>query len=186
MPTLDLEPQVSADDGHSNEFPLFQTTNIGLFAGTDANGDDTAFFCRFPNVTIPPGATIDVAYLTFEFYLYGGSPLTNIFFNASDDATAPTDRASHVAKARTTAFTPYDGVFVAQSDSIVAPVQEVIDRPLWVSGNAMMALHDDDGSPTNVFVGFASFDHITLDPPILHIEYSLGSPIIAWIQDDMG
>lgn len=184
MPTLDLSITAGADDGESRASGAFDAAASRTALGLSQSVAIDAFY-RFVNVTIPSGATIDVAYLTYvEFGSQNlGSILLNIYMNDVDDAVAPTSRATHDGKARTAAFTAYDappgvtGVTYNTPD-FAAAVQEVVDRAGWVFGNDMMVLWDDDGSAhvsNEAYIQPASLEHATFNPPSLHIEYSTDS-----------
>lgn len=139
-----------------------------------------AFF-RFDNVLIPPGSTILAAWLVYV-QVFGTNPatfLSAIALADEDDAVAPVDRVDHMDRLRTAAIVTYndltgrDTTGVAyETPDFAAAVQEVIDRPGWVSGNALLVLWDNwvdiaDTSATEQ----ASYTHVSYAPPLLHIEY---------------
>ena len=84
----------------------------------------------------------------------------DIFGNDVDDATVPFDALDADSKARTTASTVFveDGTLVGNtftpnkpapanaSYDVTAIVQEIVNRPLWASGNAMQFFFDESGS----------------------------------------
>lgn len=177
MPTLNISVIAGADDGHSSDDGTINELSPEVIVGTVGAVHFDGFF-RFVNVAIPPGATINVAYLTYTD-AGGADPATFtsfIYLNAADNATAPTTRASHVGKARTAELVGYDNLVghvegeTYNTTDFAAVVQEVIDRPGWVSGNALMVLWDCD--PGVGYSELVAFEHILFDPPILHIEYS--------------
>ncbi len=152
---LDFQIAVSADDGYSNSGGLFSALGIDLRIG-NLGGDNYDTFARFPSVNVKQGATVVEAFIQPAGRIASGGAGTrsNIAMEDADDAVAPTSRAEHVADARTTAFTAWDGFTFAedtyaQSPSIVDVVQEVVDRGSWASGNAMMVLWDNDASDAN-------------------------------------
>lgn len=171
---FDGEPGVGADDGYSRSSGQFANNQSQLYLGQNVS---TIYdvFCRFPNVTIPGGATVMTAYLTYDVYNNGGGhDKTNIYFCDEDDPAAPTDQAEHAADPRTTAFTAWDDEVMVddiQSPSIVNVIQEILDRGGWNSGQAMMLLHDDDGTADGTYSGIASFEQGTKDAAQLHVEY---------------
>ena len=153
-----VSPLVSGDDGYwTPSGSLFNNTNAWVYLGyiSDGTEDDhseqhTNCFFRFPSITIPQGSTIYHAFIRLRVgvQLWDGS--FNVYFNNIDDAVAPTDIASGSALVRTinhaTLHTsiqevyPYSHYTIRQTGELAAAVQEVIDRPGWVSGNAMIAL----------------------------------------------
>ncbi len=181
-PTVDEQVGAGADDGLSRR-PSGNFDATGAFVQVGKRVDGTDFYelwARFTTVGIPNGATIDVAYLTVEAGGTGNDGvgvLTDIFFNDIDDAVAPTTQAEHEALARTTAFTAWDAEnFVidtpTNSPSIVDAVQEVIDRGGWSLDNSLQVLWDDDGSTTNFFYRFHSYEGDSSKVIKLHIEYT--------------
>ncbi|KKL48915.1 hypothetical protein LCGC14_2320710, partial [marine sediment metagenome] len=98
---------------------------------------------------------------------------------ATNDATCDTDDA-----ARTTAQVDWDFTSINAEDSALqtadfaSVVQEIVDRPGWASGQAMLIHIDDDGTVGSNFEGqaVASFDH-TFAAPTLTIVYTVASDI---------
>lgn len=150
--------ETNADDGYSGNSPTFATDSHFIGNGSGITWDS---FARIPRVWIPQGATILEAHIEVRAAALLGtasSVASKIHLNAADDATAPTDRTTHVAKTRTTAFASWSpsawtsGVIYSSPD-ISAAVQEVVDRAGWAAGNAMMILWDNNASPANNRLG---------------------------------
>ena len=179
MATLEVSVVAGADDGYSDSAGGFTPAlNNNVVGNISAVFD---MWLRFLNVTVPVGATITSAYLeVYGFHNVNSiDVVSNIYANDADDATLPTTRATHEAKARTTAFTAWDNPAAwsgatRQSDDLSAVIQEVVDRPGWASGNALMILWDDDGSPAGPDnrLHASSYEHATHPAPLLHIEYT--------------
>lgn len=175
---FDGQVGAGADDGYSHSGGTFNGGGVEIFLGQNG-GLIFEGFARWTNVTIPAGATINVAYLLVTPSRANGGTdrFTNLYFEDSDDAVAPTTQAEHAADVRTTAFTAWDNeAFVdeteTQSPSIVDVVQEIADRGSWASGNAMMLLWDDDGSTNGFFYGMNTYDGDTAKAMKLHVEWS--------------
>jgi len=151
MSTEIFYPGVSGDDGYVYGVTLYLTRDYLQFglAGQIAHA-----FVRFPNVTIPQGTHIDVAFIRFTcLYDGAGEPCnTNIFFNDADNAVAPNTYTAFINLVKTTAFTPWDNIEAWSSGvqydtpSLVDEVQEVVNRSGWASGQAMMMMIYNDGS----------------------------------------
>ena len=175
---MDLAIAASGDDGYSATGDTFNSTSILIAAGTTGGGDVLDAWLRFLNVTIPQGSTIKTAVLTLKAQAAGGTVTnirTKIFGDDSDNATAPTTHQVHAAKVRTTAGVDWDpaewtNLEVYDSPDITAVIQEIIDRPGWVSGNALQILLDDDGSIDNSNITGDSFDYLGGQEPRLVIE----------------
>ena len=141
---------------------------------------------RFANIQIPPGSTITSAYLIFTSLVTdnpaGGVVRTNIYANDVDDAVAPTTYADYIAKVLTTAFTAWDNIpfwtadVEYQSPDISSVIQEIVDRPGWLAGNALMILWKDDGSDPNVNIPYSvrqpkDYDATPAAAAVLHVEF---------------
>lgn len=135
---------------------------------------------RFRNVTVPQGATITAAYITFR----EGNTDTNdtcnvrIAGNDVDDGVSPTDNTEFEDLVLTAATVDWDALPHAteyttrNSPSIVSIIQEIVDRGSWASGNAMQFRVDDNGSDNSARRRYTSFDEEEDEAPLLHIEYS--------------
>lgn len=161
---------VQADDGYINDNPTFDATGVELIAGEWSAGSrqNNHAWMRYPNVTIPAGARIDAATMTVKVKWAGndGSGVkTNIYANDEDDASAPTTKAEMEGKSLTADFTAWDDADLGPlntevaSPDISAPIQEVIDRGGWASGQALMLLWRDDGSSSDKRYSIWSWDY---------------------------
>lgn len=183
-PTLDLEVGASANDG-------YWMPDTG---GTDEWGwvavgyvppggpGHLHSWVRFTNVTVPQGANITTAHLTYGAYGLWGTPLTKIYANDVDNAINPTDAADAENRALTSAGVDWDPTGWQRGNSYDSPeiktvIQEVIDRAGWSSGNALMILHRDDGSGHSSTNYFAVYSYDYGGPPGLHIEYTTGGTV---------
>ena len=116
------------------------------------NGGTHEAFIRFLNVTVPNGATITEAYVQLTNTEYPSDSLKIlVYLEDSDDAVAPTTRAEFLALTLTSAYADWDYVTPGDyteidSPSMITPVQEVVNRGSWSSGNAMMAVLKDGGT----------------------------------------
>jgi hypothetical protein len=181
-PTVSVDPTAGSDDGDVEEGIAIYITDTEAWLGND-NPDPISSWRRFPGVTVPNGATIDVAYITQISNTggYAGSILSNIYGVDEDNHTAPTtlgewntDHGIH-----TTASVAYDFTVInangtsMQTPSIVSIIQEIVDRGSWASGNAIGIHIDDDGTTTSgVWQLWASYENGSRAPANLHIEYT--------------
>jgi hypothetical protein len=128
------------------------------------------------NVTIPQGSTInDVEIRTVA--QAGAAALDHtIHFNDVDDANDfgaeadVTSRARTSASANTGDASDVTGCFTSRTalpGNIVAALQEVIDRPGWASGNALVSLHIGRTTGTEVWsvqnTGGCTFAQLFID-----------------------
>lgn len=182
--TISVRVAAGADDGRSGE-----DNNGGFFSSTDNptisspgrfSPYELDLWARFVNVEIPQGATIDSATVTGTAnapFHNSASVLATISFEDVDDAVAPTDQDDHVGKARTTENVDWDGLALVDetefiSPSLVAVIQEVVDRPSWASGNAMQLLLDDRSSGSPNYYDWYSFEGDSAKAFILDVEWS--------------
>ena len=105
-------------------------------------------FIRFVGIKADQGDTVQVAKIKLQCTSQFGTVIHAIYCNAADDAVAPTNYNEWAALTRTTSWhsVPCGGVGVVEY-TITEAVQEVIDRPGWSSGNAIMVLIDDISTP---------------------------------------
>ena len=173
MPTLDIAVAASSDDaGQTNTTMSLTATNIRINAATVRAG------FRFLNVTVPAAATIDVAYITVERGSAAASPNVTIACEDVDDAATFTTTANDIStRPVTTATVTWNAVLGGvtgdrfNSPSIVAPVQEVIDRGGWASGNDLNVLFF---GVTGGDIQIRTWDNAVADAAALHIEYTTG------------
>jgi len=138
---------------------------------------------RFLNVTITPGAVISKAYVEFLCdETGGGTQPVNAIIEGELKPNAPafTSAANNVtSRPRTTAkvvWTPVNWTTVGQKDqtSNIAPViEEIVNQPGWVSGNALVLIFSDDPAKPSTGVRCAdAYEDGAPNAPLLHIEWS--------------
>lgn len=190
-PTVDAQIADSNEDGSEI---LDGTINLGDAQPRLAAGEDEYTIQRFTGVTISQGATIDVAYISLAVSNSGrDKPNFNIYAEDVDNAPAPSTTTSDISgRTPTTAATEWTalgglgGIATYNSPSIVAVIQEIVDRAGWASGNAIAIICDDLGSGD-----FQHYHHngSPTDAPRLHVEYTEGGATLdqsafRWRNDD--
>jgi K319-like protein len=188
--TITSQVAVSGDDGtwHNNGVGSFSITATLVRIGDSATTDDynRSAWLRFPNVTIPVGATITAASIEVHAAgLTGAIPQMKIDANAVDNAVAPTTRSGVNAMVHTTASvlwtppswttpTPYS------SPNISTVIQEIVNRGGWASGNAIM-LFLLDTNVANVLgqISFNAVDGSPVNAAILSVSYNTSTPPTA-------
>jgi hypothetical protein len=184
MPTLDLQVSATdADDGHSyNAGATFVSGTSTLSVGKGGNDSQWLMaWQRFTSVAIPARSTIMVAYLQERTPNSDtDNPSLRIYAEDVDDAVAPTDATDRQGKVNTTAYTDWvldDSVAGEWDDSpsLVTVIQEIVDRPGWVSGNAIQFLINNNGSGTNVIRLFSTGGTEPTYAGKLHVEFTLPS-----------
>lgn len=144
-PTVDVQVGANNDDGYEISSGAISRTSFSLILDVDTNWG----LVRFSSVTGPAsGDTIDAAWLEFkpESTTYD-DPSVDIY---GVDVDNPVEIAAVnfniTSRARTSAVTTWTatgiGAAFVQTPSIVAQVQEIVDRAGWASGNAMAFVLD--------------------------------------------
>ena len=150
---------------------------------------------RFLNVTIPNGATITAAYITFIPYTSTSNTTVNLRITGELGTTATfSDLANYIARRGTivggaddtnitTAQVDWDNLaaWTAESTyntpSIVSIVQEIVNAT-WSSGDDMTLFVDDhDNRTTNTNETQRNpYNHNrdSAKAPLLHVEYTVG------------
>jgi len=163
----------------------FSLTEGGFLAGYEnENVQKVGAGMRLLNVTIPPGSTIDTAYLTITCIVGRSGVVVRSIVRgeAADNAATFSTVANYDARTRTTALVYWDAIpawtldAAYNSPEIKTVVQEIVNRGGWLSGNAMVFFWDDhDGRSTagngTDRIGYA-YDASTSKAPKLHIEYT--------------
>lgn len=140
-------------------------------------GNQQTVGLRFANLAIPPGAAIVRASIELQVdEVSTGSAVLLIAAEAADDAatfgTAPGDLTN---RSRTTAavdWQPGEWLIVGslQRTADFGPVvQEVVDRPGWASGNALVVIVSGTGRRVA-----ESYDSTAPAAALLHVEFVTG------------
>lgn len=154
MDTAISEEQVGAstDDARDNGSTCNtsdSTITLSTAAGTSNCG------MRFTTVPLPAGCTIDSASISVYLWFSNTYDDPNLDIYCEDADSAATFGTSSpnrpMDRAKTTAYTLWraDNLGAAGwkvSPDISDPVQEVIDRASWASGNALAVITDDLGT----------------------------------------
>lgn len=171
MSQLVLQITNGANDGYVTDIeysPSFTSAIVGF-------GNNSWYLWN--NVTIPKGAIIVSAIITFKAFSNRSVNTcnTNMYFNNEDSAISPTSVATYNAKTVTSAIawtipawvinTSYD------SPDISTILQTIINRSNWVSGNSLMVLHKNNGSSTNAVRDAISYENSPSNSAILTINY---------------
>ena len=168
-----FRPGVSGDDGTWYSSSISITGNLVIALNS---GWHRSVWLRFPNVAIPTGAIIHSATITFKAAASNSAntAVFDVYFNDENDAVAPTTAASANGKTKTDATVNWNlgnwssGQLYSSPD-LKALIQEVVDRPGWASGNAMMALLIDTESAD--YRQAISYDTDPDNAALLEVEY---------------
>ena len=138
MTTFTGSPAASADDAA-------EAAGVNTIDGVNLNANSAAQLAavRFTNVTVPPGSTINSAYITLNITSTTyDDPDVTIRGNGEANPAAFTTAANHITnRSKTSASVAWSatglGSGAENTPSLVALVEEIIAIPGWASGNAM-------------------------------------------------
>lgn len=187
---LDLQVGASADDGYSSNIGGFDSTDTVTVTGYTASHTSDSFH-RFLNLSM--SGTIDTAYIQLRRNYYGGAPSLKVSCDDSATPTAPTNRATHAAKVRTSAnatWNPADpGNFLwtpTGTPEIKSVIQELVDSYTYDGDDAVQVFLDDlKGTGENVFTAY-SWNYFSGPSSCkLHIEYTAGGATLVAVSDSL-
>ncbi|HZN37888.1 MAG TPA: hypothetical protein VFD82_03740 [Planctomycetota bacterium] len=163
----DAEQRGSSMDRSSQSLDMVMDGTVNQFVGL-----------RFGGVTIPAGATVTSAYLQFRNQA-NNSSVANLVITgeASDNAAAFSNNTNNISiRPRTAAsvsWAPVPWTTVGQagvdqrSPDLTSVVQQVVSRPGWVSGNALVFIITGSAGTRSA----TSFNSSSTNQPKLVITY---------------
>ena len=157
----------------------FYNNTLQLVIGI-LSGDEYSIFARWENVTIPRGAKITAAYVSFYCDTKSGTtPAATIYFEKAQNPTAPTG-VNFIERPKTTAsvsWTPPTTSGWNSSPSLVSIISELVAEYDYSNGSAMQLFWIPTGSLIGE-VRYLAYDYNTLAyAPRLHIEYTMPSTV---------
>jgi PKD repeat protein len=176
--TVEARVAASSDDAEERASGSMYIDSSDLELVFD--GGDQTVGMRFNALTIPPGATIQSAYIQFQAD-ETHSEATSLVIegeatgSATTFATSDLDISSRSRTANAVSWSPppWTTRGVPGSDQrtpdIASIVQEIVNGP-WSSGNSLVIIITGTGHRTA-----DSFDGAASAAPLLHVEYMLGS-----------
>ena len=135
---------------------------------------------RFIGVNIPQGTTLLSSKLTVSGGYDESSTTVNLQIQGEDtnDAATFSTRADYDGRTRTTEYVNWDNLptFAPNTDydspSIVNIIQEIVDRPGWVSGNDLVLFLASNVSSHNARRRFKAYDVSTTLCPRLDVTWA--------------
>lgn len=181
MATFSASIAASTDDAD-------QAAGTVALTGTTINVNSTGQYggLRFTGVTVPQGATIDSATLDVEITstTYDDPDLT-LYGEATDDAATFASSSNNISgRTSTTATTTWTatsiGAGVKTSPSIAGIIQEIVNRPGWVSGNNIAIIINANSSAS--FFRIRTYNAGSGSPAKLNITYTTSSPVTVTLN----
>lgn len=179
---LNVPIQLGVDDA-DEAAGVVRRTRGDLELGMDKEGSGfvaTTVGLRFAGLAIPQGAEITSAYVQFQVDERGKGESSLVFRgqqadNAPSFTSAANDISSRPTTSASVAWSPSTAIWAVvgaagpdqRTPSLTAVLQEIVNRPGWASGNALVIVVTGSGRRTaeSFEGGF---------PPVLHVEYARG------------
>jgi len=142
--TITAHPATGTDDGYHLSTSILYNQRDYVEIGNRANFATQGGYIRFPNVTIPPGVTILSAKARFKAYsTQSAAVAVRIKAVNEDNPSAPSTASEINSTAKTTAYVEWNPETWTQDEWYESPdfttvIQEIVNRPGWSSGNAMI------------------------------------------------
>jgi len=179
--TLDVRVNANSDDAEEVAGSgVVQRGDADLDLMTDNADTKLVVGTRFNGVAIPPGASITNAYLQFQAdESHSVATTLTITAQVADNpptfTTANFDLSSRPTTTASATWSPDPWVTGAaglaqRSTNLIGVIQEIVNRPGWASGNALVLLARGSGRRVAV-----SYNQIPAAAPLLHVEWSAGS-----------
>jgi len=180
-PTLvNLKVSASADDAYDYSAAEFWNNTYAVRVG-DNNSKKATAGLRFSGVSVPQGATIARAVLRVRSYQSWNNALhLKVSGEAADNAGSFVNASVRPsARVKTAARVDWDPAAWSsgawyESPELKAVIQEIVNRPGWASGHALVLLLADDGSAANVSRLIYAYDSAPANGAELRIEYTTG------------
>jgi uncharacterized protein YjdB/PKD repeat protein len=172
---LEVRVSTSADDAEERADGSMYITSSDLELVRD--GGDQTVGMRFAGLAIPQDASISAAYVRFQVdETRSVATFLAIEGEAADDAVTFGGGALDISsRTRTNASVPWEpppwssigeAGLDQRTPDIAAVVQEVVSRPGWSSGNALVLIITGSGKRTA-----EAWDGVPAAAPLLHVEY---------------
>ena len=177
--TLEVRVNASANDAEESATGSVNLTSSTLDMVYQGGGNQTVGI-RWANLGIPPGSTINVAYIQFHASSSSQSGAASLNFRGEADDNAPAfavtagNISSRPGTAAATLWAPpawsggQSGTNQRTPD-LSAVIQEIVGRPGWTSGSALAIIVTGTGTRSAY-----SYDSRRQRAPLLHIEYTTG------------
>jgi hypothetical protein len=183
MTELILRPLASADDvrGVSENLALDGTV-------IQVSGSSILALIRFPNMTIPQGATINSAVLQGYFFntSYDSVALTVAGIAADNRGaftttdTTPTWTTANVSVSLSNVMTSGSGFYTIAT--VTGIVQEIVERAGWASGNAIaLGMHSQTSGDLRIYAWDYS-DHTYAAKLIIDYTASGGGSMVRRVR----
>jgi len=179
-PPVAVEVRVAAgsDDAEERAAGSVSLTSSDLELVVDGSRGVQMVGLRFVGVDVPAGATVTSVWIQFQVdeldsgatdLVVAGQAADNpsTFVNTSGDVSSRARTVAQVAWSPPAWTTVGEAGADQETPDLAAIVQEIVDRPGWVAGNAMVFVVTGSGERTA-----ESYNGSPVAAPLLHVEYS--------------
>ena len=178
--TRDNDSPIDDGPGDGEYDDGFDNSSGEMDAGNSAGQAKKGFF--YFNTDVPQGAVITEAYLLLTSASNASGVTVNLLIDAADEDNpeVPHGVADALARPRTTAQVAWNdvGAWVAstvyQSPSIVAVIQELVDRLGFIG--PVLIFVEDNGSTVTAGRKIKTYNGTPAEAAVLHIVYSRVPP----------
>lgn len=170
-----IETSTDPDDGGFGfNSSYFSSGSSLIYMGCATGAYSYIAYIRFPSVSIDK-TTIESDHLKLRPYSDSSYHSRIVIYGvAADNQAAPTDYASLFGLTETTAYInweiaasgPTPGLVLTSPDLSV-PLQEIIDRAGWASGNAIVLKIKDNSALADTYNAILNFDSLVNPGPTL-------------------
>ncbi|MDH3294466.1 MAG: Ig-like domain-containing protein, partial [Acidimicrobiia bacterium] len=176
--TIEVRVASSSDDAEELDTGQISLNSSDLELGVERRGAQTVGV-RFVGLAIPDGAVIESAWIQFETDETGSDPASLVITGeAADNPATFVNTSGNLSGRATTAasvdWNPAGWLIVGEAGpnqrtpELAAVVQEIIDRPGWVEGNAMVFMVSGSGTRAA-----EAYNGSPTGAPLIHIEYRM-------------
>ena len=180
--TLEKRVATGSDDAEENASGSVSLNSSDLELVFDRGSNQTVGI-RFTGLDIPVGANIQRAYIQFDVDETNSDATFLSIQGESSDSAATFTSSSNNISSRALTFasvswappawsTVHSQGLDQQTPDLSAVVQEIVSRPGWNSGNALAFVITGSGERTA-----EAYNGTAAAAPLLHVEYSTGTPI---------
>jgi hypothetical protein len=182
VPTVSVALAAGADDAEESAAGTVSLTSTDLELVNDGTAGDQIIGLRFAGLGVPPGALVTNATIQFTAdESQSGPTVLDIFAQAADNAAPFTAAANNLRSRPRTAhsvlwqpapWTAGQAGADQRTPNLAGLVQEVVSRPGWSAGNALVFLISGAGHRTA-----EAFDKPGGSPPRLSVAYTTATPL---------
>jgi hypothetical protein len=173
---LNIRVAASAADAEESSSGSVTLNSSDLELVADGSNNNQTVGMRFAGVSIPQGRTIVNAWVQFQVdEATSVATSLQVQGQASDNAALFTTASGNVSQRPRTTAVPWSPVAwptvgaagtAQRTPNLAAVIQQIVDRPGWVSGNALAVIVTGTGWRVA-----ESFDGLPAAAPLLHVEY---------------